>query len=389
MGEHQGFKLPNGTRLQAGIPTRFVPAQAGRARGLMVRGAVTATYVMDDAGHPTADDEGRAPVAVYCDVMVTSHLRGNHWFFLPKCLVSQDRGGLHRGAIWKPRAATVDVTDNPMDLDKGTNPANLDGDHVLVGFIDDLLSHPVILRGIPHPSADVGNEQAPLGNRMKLQLADGDPEFWKHHGSFFGISDQGDFAVDTTRANDGGLDADGKEAAPPTDGKGSVAFKLPQDAQQLTELLDMSDVDAPEMVARAELDKVLLRHSFTDAAAVIEYLIDSAGTPTREKLEKAKKLIELADAAGVLELKVDGGDTLNVAKKDGNATLALGDGAVHAIIAETFAQWWDLTIRPLFIASDAHVHPTGVGPSGPPSPLVNLPTYDTGNDSTKVSFPDG
>jgi len=166
-----------GTRLQSGIPKRKPSSMPGSSSGLLLRGVVTATYVIDDPDHPFADDPSKVPTAVYCDVLTF----GRRWYFIPKCLVAQERSGLHSGHVWKPRAATMTITSAPMDLNKGTNPAILDGDHVLVGFLDDNFNQPLILRALPHPAADVGNEELEVGHRLKLVDGDGDPDFWKHN----------------------------------------------------------------------------------------------------------------------------------------------------------------------------------------------------------------
>lgn len=63
--EFRPIRTGSGTLLQSGIPKRSAPFGLLRARGLLLRGVVTATYVVDDPNHPTADDE---PVAVYATV---------------------------------------------------------------------------------------------------------------------------------------------------------------------------------------------------------------------------------------------------------------------------------------------------------------------------------
>lgn len=205
--------------VQAGIPFRARASSYYKMGGLLLRGVITATYEVDNPHHPVVDrDPNATAVAIYCDVLCYSSMQGQRWQYLKQVLVSQEIGGMHRGKIYRPRAAKLDVTGNAIDLDRATNPANLDGDHVLVGFYDDNPNTPVIIRGIPHPSNDIGNEDKDLGHRMKLKQTDGDPDFWKHHGSYFGISDSGDFVIDTTLANDGLLEDDGKEKAAAEDG---------------------------------------------------------------------------------------------------------------------------------------------------------------------------
>ena len=334
-------------RSQSGLQKRGVLGQMGNPHGLLVRGVVMATYVLDDPGHPSqteTSDDGKDPVAVYCDVLVYSALRACHSHYLTKVPVSQDRGSLHDGRIWMPKATSIDVTGAVLDPNTGTRVANMDGDHVLVGFMDDALNLPVILAGIPHPSHDVGNLDRTTGHRRGLKLVDGHPDLFKHHGTVYGVLDNGDYRVDTTHANDGKLNADGTEPDPPTDGKGAQRFDLPQDAEQRIEWWDMVDPMAP-----------------------------------------VSKSYILATKDGY-EIHLDGGATLKVELKDGGAKLTLGDGAKSAIIAEAWQAFFDGTLKTWITT---HTHPTGVGPSGAPLESAGFPAYSASNaTSTKLKFPD-
>ena len=231
----------SGAILQSGVPKHRRQATAGKANGLLLRGAVLVTYVSDDAAHPEADYD--AQVAVYCDCVVVANIPGARWTFLPRVLVSQDNGGLQEGRIWKPRASTLDVTENAADANLATNPANLDGDHVLIGFLNDRLNEPIILRGLPHPAADVGQEDEIVGHRMRLKIADGNPDFWKHRGAFYGVSDDGDFVVDLTQAYAGELDEKGTQPAPPADGTtGNYKVRLPDKSKLTVEIEGVAEV---------------------------------------------------------------------------------------------------------------------------------------------------
>lgn len=211
--------LPSGTILQGGLPKSVPTNRPYSANGLLLRGVVMATYEVDNANHPQQRPPNpTTPVCIYCDVLTYSSMQGRRWGFLPQVLVLQKRTGLHSGHIWKPRATVNNITGNPLNANVVTSPADMDGDHVLVGFLDDNLSMPVILGSMPHPSADVGSEDAELGHRLNLKVADGDPDFITHKGIFYGIHPSGDFIIDTRLAYAEDLVGNGKEPNPPEDG---------------------------------------------------------------------------------------------------------------------------------------------------------------------------
>lgn len=258
-------RLGTGAVLQASVP-KGAPLPMHTPHGLIVRGVVVATYVVDDPNHPYAGTAEDAPKAVYCDLICYSSRPGLRYFPLATVLVAQ-RMGLHDGHVWKPKATTMDVTGNPLDTDVGgTPPEHMNGDHVLVGFLDDAFNQPVIIGQVPHPKADLGNEES--GKQLKLKLEDGDPNFIRHHGTLYGVADNGDFIVDTRTANDGTLDGDGKEPAAPSDGKGSVRFRLPDGATFEIEV----DGDASKHVALAEYLEQLYNN--------LKTYIQSATVPT-------------------------------------------------------------------------------------------------------------
>jgi hypothetical protein len=263
-----------GGRSQSAIPRQPLPFDYENAQGLLLRGVVVATYEVDDENNPEKELSGdTTPSAIYCDVLTYSSLQRQQVLYLRGCLVSQDRGGIHRGRIFKPRAARLDKTGNPIDLNNNTNVANLDGDHVLVGFVDGRFNTPIILRGIPHPSADAGNEGDTQRRRMRLVQTDGDPDFFKHHGTIHGVDDDGNWGVDTRFANDGTLKEDAGEQPPPTDGKGSQHHQLPLDGVFTVDLSDMSDPNSPQAKVRLTLSRNSMQVTYPDSS--ISFTIDA------------------------------------------------------------------------------------------------------------------
>lgn len=135
-------------------------------------------------------------------------------------------------------------------------------------------------------------------------------------------------------------------------------------------------------------------HDLGDAVAVLGFYPDSKALAQAdldtERLtagftENGAKIHIGADH---VEVTFDGGSTIKLEQKDADATLTLGDGAVHAAIVEKLEALWG-QLKTAMDTYDAHTHPTGVGPSGPSTPPSAIPAWDGSINSTKVSFPDG
>lgn len=346
-GQYEGRVVGAGTRIQAGIPSG--PVQADRsARGLLLRGVVLSTHVADSREHPRADWTGQdgPPLHVYCDVLVLTDQPGQRWISLRGVLVAQPGpSGLHRGRTWRPRPSSLNLSGPAAELDQTVNPADLDGDHVLVGFLGDSFDQPVILASLPHPQVDLGHEQGALGQRVHLLEADGDPDLTRHHGVSWGVDGLGGWLVDSRRANVGEIDpARGfDEPVPPTDGKGGQTYKLPKDAAFQVVLQDMTNPDVP-------VSKLVLR------------------------LDSASALLQLEGA------------TLQAAGKDATATLKVGDGVKHVAIVEALRTLYNLLKTYL---ENAKVN-TGMGPSSTVLAASGpAPAWASDIESTKVSLPDG
>lgn len=376
---HRTRRLPSGAVLQSAVPSREVPADGLRAYGLKLRGVVMATYVLDDPSHPEAS---REPVAVYCDVMTYG---GPSWMqrgFFPRALVSQEIGGMHRGRLWKPRASTIDISSTGLDMrGPGVNPANLDGDHVLLGFINDSLSQPIIERGIPHPNADAGfdpNTESEVRGHLKLRLTDGDPDLYKHAGSLYGLMHNGEYLVNTLYAyGDRAIDERGNEPGPAQDGEGQANFLLPDAAEFVVLFADRSSLPTLNLLAGLEVTKTRLQYRSQDPDVVFKVTQDGVPAP--------------------------GDETVIQATKSGaSAECKIGDGAVHAAQVEKLETLYN-QLKAALDAHDAafpaHTHQAGglvagtvavTGITGTATPAtIGAPGWDPGINSSKVSFPDG
>lgn len=332
-----------GTRLQAGIPRSTKTSPPLAANGLLLRGVVMATYVSDDPVHPVSDNTKSTPIAVYCDVLVYPSRPGSRWMGLKNVVVSQPVAGMHRGRIWKPRAASVDF--GGQELSELSDPSQIDGDHVLVGFLNGSFDQPIVVGSLPHPAIDTGHPDGELGQRMKLTLTDGDPDYFKHHGVYYGVSDDGNWVLDTTWANSGEIDSQGIEPDPPTDARGSINLRLPQDASYDVSLFDMSTPASPNEVCKLSI--------FKDK----------------------------------LELKITQGASLVVEEDGADATLTLGDGAVAVAVANHLQTLYQ-SLATNIAAADAHTHTLGAGVTSGPNVPIAPPAWDSNINSNKLLIPD-
>lgn len=89
-----------------------------------------------------------------------------------------------------------------------------------------------------------------------------------------------------------------------------------------------------------------------------------------------------------VEIRLSKGAGMTISGKDASATMVVGSGAVKAAIANHLETWW-AQVKAKLDAHDAHVHPTALGPSGPPIPPITAPPYDARISSSKLKFPDG
>lgn len=147
---------------------------------------------------------------------------------------------------------------------------------------------------------------------------------------------------------------------------------------------DGEDTDPDEYRTHDLSDAVALLGFYPDAKAIVEADNDTE----RLTMGTTEGGMRLHIASDHVEVTFDGGSTMRLEQKDADATLQLGDGAVHAAIVEKLETLWG-QLKSAMDTWDTHTHPTGVGPSGPASVPSNVPAWDSSINSTKVSFPDG
>lgn len=94
---------------------------------------------------------------ITCDVFVYDP---KHTTILYDVPIMRESAGLVDNDVWIPRAASIDLISGVMNVGNAPPPAaplpmsepkNLDGDHVVIGFLSNDLSRPVILGQLDHP----------------------------------------------------------------------------------------------------------------------------------------------------------------------------------------------------------------------------------------------
>lgn len=180
------MQTPDGAIIQSGSYRR--PGNShhdvSNTMGWMTRAVVLATYYGDDGEARGWAGKTRA---VYCDVRTY----GRYTRFLSRVLVLQEGHGLWDTDFRVPRPSRStlsggDVVSQPSG-DKVPTPAeDLDGDHVLVGFLDNDPHQPVVLPFVmAHPNS-----------RYEPKAADGRVRRIRHNGTLIEIDKEGNVTLD-------------------------------------------------------------------------------------------------------------------------------------------------------------------------------------------------
>ncbi len=366
-----------GSTGQAAIPQ--FSGQGGhynRMNGRVLQGVVIAVYVADEKFLP--DEISAQQLAVFCDVLIYSTMEGFHGGVLQGVVVGNGNG-MHAGHIWKPRAAKIDTSGKSLNL-AGSDPLDLDGDHVLVQFIDDDLAKGVITARLPHPRVGLGNEsQGEVGHRQVLKLVDGTPDLFKHNGTFYGVGKNGDFIVNTTRAHSGEYTPDGVEV-PENDPQFGNVFVSINNAARLRVQGLASDQSDTTFVIEARDGKITIA------------------------LEDAGTRVILED--GTVKVQIGGGDSVLLTDSGADAEMKVGTGAKSVAIAETLRSFYNLVKAELdtmkaVLNNHSHTVPsaglfdslavsvTGAANSNATSPgyTGTIPSWDDQIESDRIKIP--
>lgn len=156
MSDGAGFapaRGANGYLVSAGTPknTKGPSALAtGQNIGLLVRGVVITRH-QDPNGH------------VFCDVLTYSNIQGGISASVAReCRVLNANSGLHKSTPAYPKPSYTNISRGSFPDLNHADPSDLNGDHVLVGFMDQSLRGGVILGCLPHPRQNHGIKGNPM-----------------------------------------------------------------------------------------------------------------------------------------------------------------------------------------------------------------------------------
>lgn len=218
----------DGTVLQAGIPRQEVEAHPVGRGSMILRAVVLRTYLDGDPaaadGQKRPYDQARATAQVECDVYLFRSPRRRVLLRVP--VMQHGSGTVNVHGLWIPRPSTRSLDPaGRTDLDgivgaspaTPANPDALDGDHVLVQFIENDPEQPIVVGSYPHPRASWRAHRA-LGQQVLT----------RHQGTEARLDERGNVLIDTT----GATLPDGETAS--ADGKsGNITLKLKEAAQLL------------------------------------------------------------------------------------------------------------------------------------------------------------
>lgn len=187
------------------------------AGGMLLPGVILKVYRPDDRLEREDLDESLNPT-VTCRVLIYAPRKRAVIDNVP---ILSHLLGVNDAEVWIPREAKLDLSGRSLTVEGGgsekpTPPAQMDGDHVVVGFLCDDLNQPIIVGRLPHPKT----RRRPTSSGSPLYQL----ERWVR-SIHMGVTEAGDILVDTTKASDGTVDNQGAEQASSTSGNVTLALK--------------------------------------------------------------------------------------------------------------------------------------------------------------------
>jgi hypothetical protein len=272
-------------------------------------------------------------------------------------------GGVADFETWTPRPAAKD----PMALnpkDKSPSQKLEAGSQVLVLCLSGNARYGIIVGGLPHTEAT----KDPEGLRSMPETADAG-HYWirRFNGVTMHVDDAGQFLLSFRGATDADdqlrdsadANASGSQMALTKDG--SIRFQT-KDGQQ----------------------SIHLDHTNNKISVRANTALEVTGLDADGETPK----FQLTMNNGELTVRLQDGATLAVVGKDGDTKMTVGDGTRHVAIVEALEVLYN-QLKAKLDLFDAHIHPSAMGPTGPPAPTIMAPAWDPAIKSNKVSIPNG
>lgn len=241
--------LPDGSVVQAGVYTG--DRTHDHALGTIVRAVVLATYYADDPGWDDRPWARGAVKGVCCDVRTY----GRQTRVLTRVPVLQPQHGVHDHDWWIPRPSRQSLADPATTMAgesaggvTATAAHDLDGDHVLLAFLEGDWAQPIILpASLGHP-ASAHRITADRGRVREI----------RHHGVTIALDDAGNVTVDATGAAKEQLGPQGAEQSAIGTGGGTITLRTKTITGQTCQM-----VLAPDGTATLDAQRVIIGDNAT------------------------------------------------------------------------------------------------------------------------------
>lgn len=303
------FATKDGNLLQSGVYSR--PANAyhepNNTQGWITRAVVLQVY------YPEDDDlsgwtSGGLQRAITCDVRTY----GAYSRELTRIPVLQLNHGLWDQNVYIPRAARVNITGGdfvprPSKTKGPTAAEDLDGDHVLIAFLDNHPDQAVILPySLPHPKSNYSPTKA-----------DGRVRRIRHNGALIEFDKDGNLGIDATGAAKPDLKKDGSEDSnsgtggqitiSTTDGSNKTSIHLNEQGQLLLGSDPTSAADEPLVLGNLwiqVMDQLILQ--IAAIATACEQLTVGTGVgPSSVPINKDAFTAAKAALTGTIQVAID------------------------------------------------------------------------------------